>query len=471
MMSKINIMERKLFKSSKNTAVHFVGIGGIGMSGIAEILLTLGFNVSGSDLSESNNVKKLRKLGANIYIGHESSNVDGKSIVVHTSAVDEKNPEVARAVELGLPIMRRAEMLAELMRLRKGVAVAGTHGKTTTTSFLATTLEESSLNPTYVIGGVVENLKGHARMNDGEFLVAEADESDGSFLLLNPVMSIVTNIDMDHMDFYKTEENLLNSFANFCNKIPFYGVCSLNIHDENIRKIKHLIKRPSVYFGIEDDEAGYVAKNVTYSENGSAYTLYFEGEEQTRISISLPGEHNVLNSLAAISMAHRLGLDFDKIATGISKFRSVGRRLEKLFEKETYEVIDDYAHHPTEISTTLKALRKTRPDNKIVVIFEPHRYSRTADCWQDFFHCFNNADEVLLCPIYPASEKPIDGILSSRLSKDINGLHPGLVFDVESLKSAISKAVDELSEKRTTIVTLGAGTIGRHIREWVSEQN
>ncbi|MCO4792933.1 MAG: UDP-N-acetylmuramate--L-alanine ligase [Bacteriovoracaceae bacterium] len=451
--------------------VHFIGIGGIGMSGIAEILLALGYQVSGSDCSASATVEKLRGMGAEVFIGHKKENVKDATVLVYSSAIRESNPEIVEAKEKRIPIMRRAEMLAELMRLKKGIAIAGTHGKTTTTSLLATILQESKYEPTYIIGGIVDNLKGHAKVGSGEYLIAEADESDGSFLLLNPIMSVITNIDNDHLDHYGTEENLHASFLEFANKIPFYGLCSLNYHDENIKSLFKEMKKPWVTFGISEIEKGadFEARNIKYVGTKSVFDLYYKDEKKVEITLAIPGEHNVLNALGAISIAYNMGLSFEKIANSISKFNGVGRRFQTLFENEKSQIVDDYGHHPTEIKSTLKAARSCFPDKKLIVFFEPHRYTRTKDCWNEFLHCFNYADEVFLNPIYPASEDPIGGISSERLAKDINTLHPELVKLIKDEKHMFN-SLDTLVLEESVIVTLGAGSIGKRIREWVSKQ-
>ncbi|MDC0255351.1 UDP-N-acetylmuramate--L-alanine ligase [Bacteriovoracales bacterium] len=458
-----------MFQVANKLRVHFVGIGGIGMSGIAEVLLSMGYKVSGSDLNDSSSLEKLRKLGADIYVGHVGENVEGATTVVYSSAISSSNPEIVCAKENNIPIMRRAEMLAELMRLKKGIAIAGTHGKTTTTSFLATILHESQLDPTYIIGGIVHNLNGHAKIGAGEFLVAEADESDGSFLLLNPVMSIITNIDNDHMDFYKNEKNLITAFKSFANRIPFYGVCAINGHDKNLMQIRKKLKKPSVTFGIgnEGETFDYEARDVRFSPQSlTCYDLWHKGEKKVTIEMSLPGRHNILNSLGAISLAHNLDVDFPLIARSIKKFNGVGRRLQKLYTKDSFEVLDDYAHHPTEISTTLKAVRETRADAEIVAVFEPHRYTRTQDCWDRFLHCFNYADKLYICPIYGASETAIEGINSERLVSDINRLHPGLGHILEN-KDGLLDLIESHKDKKATLISLGAGSIGKNIRDAV----
>jgi UDP-N-acetylmuramate--alanine ligase len=444
--------------------IHFVGIGGIGMSGIAEVLLSLGYKVSGSDTAESANVKKLREHGAEVYIGHSAENLNSVTVLVYSSAVNDKNPEVARALSEGIPVIRRAEMLAELMRLKYGLAVAGTHGKTTTTSFLATILQECNLDPTYIIGGIVKNLHGHAKVGKSDFLVAEADESDGSFLLLTPVMSVITNIDNDHMDHYGTEGNLFKAFVEFANKVPFYGVVALNAHDEKLMELKQQVNRPTVTFGI-DILADFEARDIEFGHFETGFDLYYKGEKQVRFNINLPGRHNILNCLGATALAFHMGLSFEQIATAVSKLEGVGRRFQLLMKEKTFEVVDDYGHHPTEIASTLKIVKDTRADYKKIVIFEPHRYTRTRDCWNQFLHCFNDADELYLLPIYAASEQEIDGISTDRLIEDINQLHPNFAKKIASVNDLIPLIEAQKADK-TIVVTLGAGSIGKTVRKW-----
>jgi UDP-N-acetylmuramate--alanine ligase len=455
-----------VIQAFKKIKIHFVGIGGIGMSGIAEILLAMGYKVSGSDVSESPNVKKLKALGAEIHIGHKESNLNEVGVVVYSSAVNDTNPEVARAKREGIPVIRRAEMLSELMRLKMGLAVAGTHGKTTTTSFLATILQECGYDPTYIIGGIVKNLKGHAKVGRGEFLVAEADESDGTFLLLTPVMSVITNIDNDHMDHYHTEENLFKAFVEFANKVPFYGIVALNAHDEKLMQLKTHLKRPWLTFGIETD-ADLVAQNIIYSHFSTTFDVFFKGKFQAKFEIHLPGRHNILNALGATALAHHLGISFDDIAKAVSKFEGVGRRFQLLFKENTFEVVDDYGHHPTEIASTLRIVKETRSDYKKIVVFEPHRFTRTRDCWTQFLHCFNDADELYLLPIYAASEQPIDGITTERLIEDINRLHPLLAKKVNSIDD-VGSLIESVKGEKTIVVTLGAGAISKAARKWAN---
>lgn len=455
-----------MFGINKSLNVHFIGIGGIGMSGIAEVLIRLGYNVTGSDLSESDTVEKLKKLGATIYIGHEAKNVKDVQIVVYSSAVNAKNPEVQEAKFQGIPIIKRAEMLAELMRLKKGIAVAGSHGKTTTTSFLATILDKLDYKPTYIIGGVVKNLGGHAHTGDSEILVAEADESDGSFLFLNPIMSVVTNIDNDHLDHYGNVENLQKAFVEFLNKVPFYGLLALNAHDKTSCELLKEVKRPYKIFGIDSDEkyvdkVDYLASNVEHTNEGMKFILTHE-EESYKFDIKLSGKHNVLNAIGAIVMAHQLGASFKEIAKVLPEFEGVSRRLEKLKEDEDLIVIDDYAHHPTELVATISTLRRRYKDKKLVTIFEPHRFSRTKNFWNEFVNSFAEADEVYISPIYPASEEPIQYIDSEILVKNINEKYKNAHF-LHSL-SEMKVVLEKFNKTNTVVVTLGAGPISKAMR-------
>ncbi len=436
------------------------------MSGIAECLISMGVSVSGSDIGSSPTTEKLKELGAKIYKGHRKENIEGATTIIYSSAIGNENPEMVAAHEKNIPIMRRAEMLAELMRLKLGLAVAGTHGKTTTTSFLATILSEAGLDPTYIIGGVVSNLKGHAKIGKGEFLVAEADESDGSFLLLSPIMSIITNIDNDHLGQYGNEENLFNAFLDFANKIPFYGVCAICINNPKLLEIRSLIKKPYATYGIalKGEQPDFEARSISYKNFNSEYDLYYKGVFTTKIKIKLPGEHYVLNSLGAIALAFYLDIPFSKIAEAISKFEGVGRRFELIYQGQNIEIVDDYGHHPTEVQATLTALKKVRPDHKIRVIFEPHRYSRTNECWNQFLHCFEGADEVALMPIYSAGENPIEGIDSSRLVREINDIYPNLAKEIKNSDDLVNLIPPKGPEK-ISILVLGAGSIGRKVRD------
>jgi UDP-N-acetylmuramate--alanine ligase len=444
----------------KKTKLHFIGIGGIGMSGIAEVLLDLGYEVSGSDLSESKVTEHLISKGAAIYKGHAAHQVEGSTLIIYSSAIDFKNPEVIRAQELHIPMIRRAEMLAELMRLKFGIAVAGSHGKTTTTSLIATIFEAANLDATHIIGGIVQNLGGNARKGDGQYLIAEADESDGSFLLLKPIMTTVTNIDDDHLDHYGSREKIVDAFIEFVNSVPFYGRVVMNASDAPSLAIKSKIKRPLIWYGIETEKADYEARQIQYSAEGTQFELYYQKKFLRVIQTPLIGRHNVLNAMAAISICREVEIDLEIIQKGLLNFLGVGRRLEKLFTKDQFIVIDDYGHHPTEIMATISALKKVdkRP---LVVIFEPHRFTRTQNFWKEFQTSFEGADEVYLTPIYAASEKPIDGITSEQMAKEMGCM---CLTSLEGMREILERKKDS----PCIFLTLGAGAISKKIREMVA---
>lgn len=452
---------------SEKTKIHFIGIGGIGMSGIAEVLLDLGHRVSGSDLHAGPITDHLASKGAEIHIGHAAGNLNGVTIVVYSTAIDNANPEIMRAKEEKIPIVRRAEMLAELMRLKKGVAIAGSHGKTTTTSMVATIFHEAGLDPTHIIGGIVSNLGGNARKGNGEFLIAEADESDGSFLLLSPVMAVVTNIDNDHLDFHKTEANIRLAFVEFINKLPFFGRVALNAQDPGIQMIMDQIKRPYVLFGMANKNSAlldYAVKDVAYAPGKTVFEVLHKGESLGMIETRVSGEHNVLNAAAAIAICHEAGIGFSQIASGIRQFVGVGRRLESLWKQGHFEVIDDYGHHPTEIRATLKTVKDVYR-KPVCVVFEPHRYSRTQQLWDDFLTCFDLADEVFIAPIYAASEKPIDGITAKKLVEALQGRRQRISY-ISSLAS-MKEMIEERRASDMVFLTLGAGSISKTIKSIV----
>lgn len=452
----------------KTTRIHFIGIGGIGMSGIAEVLLDLGYKVSGSDLNSSLVTENLKQKGAEIFIGHKASNVEGATIIVYSSAIDKKNPEVMQASELEIPMIRRAEMLAELMRLKFGIAVAGSHGKTTTTSLIATIFHEAQKDATYIIGGIVRNLGGNARKGDGEFLIAEADESDGSFLLLSPIMAAVTNIDDDHLDHYGSKDKIVEAFIEFVNKLPFYGRVALNANDESSRAIKAQIKRPITWYGInlEKDVADYVAENVSLSASGTEFDLLYKNQKIGRFKTHLMGHHNISNTLAAISISHEAGIEWETIRKGLMSFQGVGRRLEKLHEEKNFLVIDDYGHHPTEVKATISALRNV-DKRSLCVIFEPHRFSRTQNFWKEFQTSFEGADEIFISPIYAASESPIENITSEALVNEMKASGKNVTF-IPSL-TLMETLLKERQQKECIFLTLGAGAISKKIRDLIKE--
>jgi len=452
-----------MFGINKTLKIHFIGIGGIGMSGIAEILINLGYQVSGSDVSESGNVLKLKDIGAQIYIGHQSENINDVQLIVYSSAIDERNPEIIRAKELSLPIIKRAEMLAELMRLKFGVAVAGSHGKTTTTSFLSTILKELDYKPTCIIGGIVKNLGGHAVKGDGDYLIAEADESDGSFLFLNPIMSVITNIDNDHLDYYKNEENIELAFEQFANKVPFYGCVAINIHDKKSMHLRSKLRRPNVTYGIQTDglEIDFFAKNIEFTEEGTTFWVSNNSEEY-QATISLSGKHNVLNATAAIAMACKIGVSLKNACDKISMFEGVGRRFEILYKTDKMIVVDDYGHHPTELKATIETAHNRYPKRKTIAIFEPHRFTRTKEFWNEFRDSFKDVDKVYLAPIYPASEVEIPGINSERLANEINQKYSNtqLITNWNELENIFSTYQNE----DIVILSMGAGSISKMTR-------
>ena len=454
--------------SGGGVRLHLVGIGGIGMSGIAEILLDLGHAVSGSDVEGSERTERLRRLGADVSIGHRGENVAGASYVVHSSAVPEGNPELAAAREAGVPVLQRTEMLAELMRLKKGVSVAGTHGKTTTTGILTTILQEHGLDPSYLIGGKPINLRGHARVGRGEHLVVEADESDGNFLLLNPIHVVVTNIDYDHMDFYASKENVHKAFGTFFNKIPFYGSIALNAQDGNTMRMLPGIRRRWTTFGIlgECEKAPMVhAEGVSCSDDGSSFEVFGDGRSLGEVSIGIVGRHNVLNALGAITVARSMGVPFDAIRRGARRFQGIERRFERMVAGDRFEIFDDYGHHPTEVLATLSTFRMIRPGRRRVVIFEPHRFTRTQRHWDEFTGCFGDADELFLLDIYPASEPPIPGVHSENLAR---AMRERGVRARHLLRSRLHQTLTDLAGQDASVMTLGAGSIGEDVRQWVA---
>jgi UDP-N-acetylmuramate--alanine ligase len=450
----------------KTTRVHFIGIGGIGMSGIAEVLLDLGYQVSGSDLNVSSVTENLKHKGGQIFQGHSANQVEGATIIVYSSAIDTNNPEVTRAQELEIPMIRRAEMLAELMRLKFGIAIAGSHGKTTTTSLIATIFQEAQLDATHIIGGIVRNLGGNARKGDGQYLIAEADESDGSFLLLNPIMAAVTNIDDDHLDFYGTKNKIVDAFVEFVNKLPFYGVAAMNANDATSVTIRGRIRRPITWYGIECDkeQTDYVAENISFSASGAEFDLFYKGAKVLRFKSHLLGKHNISNTLAAISLSHETGLSWEIIQKGLLSFQGVGRRLEKLYEKDDFLIIDDYGHHPTEIKATISTLSgiDKRP---LCVVFEPHRFSRTLSFWKEFQESFQGANEIFISPIYAASEKPIDGVNSESLVSEMKarGINATFISSLDEIKDLVAAR----ENKSHIFLTLGAGAISKKIRELI----
>src|SRR5688572_18602982 len=395
--------------------VHFIGVGGIGMSGLAEILRTLEFDVSGSDLREGENTRNLQRLGVRIDVGHRAQNVHGADVVVYTSAVSPDNPELSEARQLGIPAIARAEMLAELMRVKYGIAIAGSHGKTTTTSLVATILRASGFDPTVVVGGRMAALGSNARLGAGDLLVAEADESDGSFLRLTPTIAVVTNIDPEHLDFYKTHDAVKEAFVAFLEKVPFYGLSVLCLDHPHVQDLLPRVQRRHVTYGISPT-ASYSARNINFRGMSTSFVAYRRGESLGEFTVRMPGQHNVLNTLAAVAVADELEVPLDVMKDALATFHGVARRFTIVDQVEGVTLVDDYGHHPAEVEATLDAARRAY-DQRILVAFQPHRFTRTQHLFDDFSRAFNKADMVFLTDIYAAGEKPIPGISSERLAR------------------------------------------------------
>ncbi|MGE4504217.1 MAG: UDP-N-acetylmuramate--L-alanine ligase [Desulfovibrionaceae bacterium] len=436
--------------------VHMVGIGGSGMSGIAEVLLTMGFTVTGSDLAAGATVKRLEKLGALVFIGHGADNVTEADVLVKSTAISEENPELVRARELGIPVIPRAEMLAELMRLQSGIAVAGTHGKTTTTSLLATIFTEAGMDPTVVIGGRLNTYGSNARLGEGEYLIAEADESDGSFLLLAPVISIVTNVDRDHMDFYADQQAIDDSFTTFMNKIPFYGMNVVCGDDIGVKRLLPRIKRPVMTYGL--GQGNRLRAEIVAEGLRSIFKVSLDGEHWADVSLAQPGRHNILNALATIGVSLEAGLPKDAILRGLSTFGGVGRRFEKKGERGGVLVVDDYGHHPAEITATIRTAKSCYPDRRLVVAFQPHRFSRTQALFGEFCKAFEGVDLLLLTEIYPASESPIPGVNGMSLAQGIRQVSDVKVTFYEGF-GPMEEELDVILSPGDVFITLGAGSI------------
>ncbi len=441
----------------KTYHIHFVGIGGIGMSGIAELLLNLGYKVSGSDLRLTDITRRLARLGGIIFEGHRPEQIHGADVVVISSAVGAENPEVLAAKEAIVPVIPRAEMLAELMRLKYSIAVAGAHGKTTTTWIIASVLDHGGLDPTVVIGGKLDSLGTNARLGQGEYIVAEADESDGSFLKLSPTIGVVTNINAEHLDFYGDLDKIKEVFLDFINKVPFYGMAVLCLDNEGIQDLIPKIKKRFITYGMTS-QADYQAKDLSFEGLRSRYRITHRGEELGSVVLNLPGIHNVYNSMASIVIGMELGIPFDTILRALEGIEGVQRRLQVKGTLEEVTVVDDYGHHPTEIRLTLQTVRQCWPDQRIVVAFQPHRYSRVAALFDDFTRAFYEADSLLVLPIYSAGETPIADIDGQALCEGIRehghkdaSFHQGLEAAVSHLKKVLKPG--------DVLLTLGAGDV------------
>ena len=444
--------------------IHFVGIGGVGMGGIAEVMLNLGYDISGSDLNENAVTQRLTTLGAKIYSGHVAENVLNCDVVVVSTAVKEDNPEVITAHENRIPVVPRAEMLAELMRFRYGIAVAGTHGKTTTTSLVASVLAEGDFDPTFVIGGRLNSAGTNARLGESHYLVAEADESDASFMHLQPMMAVVTNIDADHMETYGGDfENLRQTFIEFLHHLPFYGLAVLCIDDDEVRNVIPQINRPMITYGFSED-ADICATNLRQEGCKTFFSVAKEGNDKwLEITLNMPGEHNVLNALAAIAVANEIGVDAESIQQALLKFEGIGRRFQINGEYQIGDAkvmhVDDYGHHPREVEATIHAIRKGWPDNRLVVAFQPHRYTRTRDLFEDFTAVLTTVDALVLLEVFSAGETVIAGADGRSLARAIRArgqVEPVFVENIEELSSTLKGVLKD----GDILLTLGAGSIG-----------
>lgn len=449
--------------------IHFIGIGGAGMSGIAEVLLNQGYNISGSDLRESSVTSHIQRLGATVFIGHHMKNVEGADVVVNSSAVDDSNPEMISARELRIPIVRRAEMLAELMRYRHGIAVAGTHGKTTTTSLITSILAAANLDPTFVIGGLVHSTGTHAKLGSSQYLVAEADESDASFLHLQPMTSVITNIDMDHMETYEGDfARLKKTFLEFVHNLPFYGLLVACGDDPVIQELLPELSRQVITYGFGEDN-DYRAGNVVQNKNKTRFTVTGSlltektGEDNLFVELNMPGKHNVLNALAAIAVAVDEDVKSDAIQQGLEKFEGVGRRFQIHGEYPLVDgqamLVDDYGHHPREVKANIDAVRAGWPEKRLVMVYQPHRYTRTRDLYEDFVDVLSQVDVLILLDVYPAGETPIPGADGRNLSRSIrNRGHIDPIF-VEGI-DAVPAVIKDVAKAGDMIITQGAGNVG-----------
>ena len=442
--------------------VHFIGVGGIGMSGLAEILRTLEFDVSGSDMKEGDTTHRLARLGVRIDVGHRSENVRGADVVVYSSAIDPKNPEIVEAQRTGIPVIPRAEMLAELMRVKYGVAIAGSHGKTTTTSLVATILGAAGFDPTVVVGGRMHVWGTNAKLGAGDLLVAEADESDGSFLRLTPTIAAVTNIDPEHLDFYGTHEKVKEAFVQFVQKVPFYGLAVLCLDHPSVQELLPRIGRRHVTYGLSP-QADYSARAVGFHKLRTSFVGYKGGRALGEFVVQMPGQHNVLNCLAAIAIADELEVPLDVIKDALATFRGVARRFTIVAEVNGVSLVDDYGHHPAEVIATLAAARKAF-DGRVIVAFQPHRHTRTHHLFDEFTRAFNQADRVVLLDIYAAGESPIAGVSSERLAAAI-GEHGHHAVSYEPDRSKIARILAAEARPGDCVIALGAGDVNRLLKD------
>lgn len=447
--------------------IHMVGIGGIGMSGMAEILLQKGYTVSGSDAKEGDTIIRLRELGAEIFIGHDEKNIEGADVVVFTSAVKaEENLETKAAMERGIPVIKRAEMLAELMRMKYGIGIAGTHGKTTTTTMVGHVIQDGSFDPTIMVGGKVHSFsETNAVVGKGDIIIVEADEFDRTFLRLTPSLAVITNIEAEHLDIYDNLEDVKNAFVEFANKVPFYGAVVLCLDDPNVRSIIPEIERRTITYGLTP-QAKVRARNIEVNNFFSTFTVLNDGEEIGSIKLEAPGEHNVKNALAAVAVGLELDIDFKYIKSGLERFEGVFRRFQLKADIDDIIVIDDYAHHPTEVQATLKAARNGWKDRRIVAVFQPHLYSRTRDLYQDFGSSFFDAEVCVITDVYPSREEPIEGVDGKLIADSAKEYGHRQVHYVED-KQDLPDKLKEIAQAGDVIITMGAGDIYRYGEKFV----
>lgn len=451
--------------------IHFVGIGGAGMSAIAKVLLEMGYTITGSDLNKSETINKLVKNGAKVFTGHREENIEGVEAIVVSTAISEENPEVQMARQIGIPIFHRADMIAQLMLQYQGIAVAGAHGKTTTTAMIAVMLENAGVDPTVIIGGEVDYLNGNAKLGNSRYLVAEADESDGSFLKFSPHIAVVTNIENDHMDFYKTVENILQTFNKFLHNLPKEdGLGILCFDNAYVRDIANSLDRQYISYAVEH-EAEYMARDIRMDGVITTYDVYRKDELLGTLKLNIPGRHNVANSLAAVVVGMTLGLTFAQIATGLAHFQGAKRRFQTKARLNGVWIIDDYAHHPTEIATTLLAARQTNP-KRLICVFQPHRYSRTQFLRAEFGGAFTSSDVIIITDIYAAGEEPIPGINGETLKQEIEKQTDRQVIYIPE-KDKIARYLSEIVEPGDLVMTMGAGNIylaGEELVEMLMEK-
>lgn len=444
--------------------VHFVGIGGIGMSGLAEILVSQGFEVSGSDLSSSDITERLKSLGIKVFEGHSRKNLENVDVVVYSSAVNADNPEVKEAIERKIPVIKRAEMLAETMRMKYGVGIAGTHGKTTTTSMVGLLLTEGGIDPTIIVGGKLSGLGGtNARLGKSDYIVVEADEFDRTFLKLSPCIAAITTLEKEHLDTYKDLDDIKAAFIEFANKVPFFGFVLLCMDEPALQDIMPLINKKIITYGTTS-QADIRAVDIVHNEFSSEYTLVCFGEELGRIKINIPGEHNVKNSLVAVTIAKELGISFEQIQKSLNSFSGVYRRFETKYNEDVL-VVDDYAHHPTEINATLSGIRDGWK-RRLVAVFQPHLYSRTRDFSAEFGRSFLNSDVLICTDVYPAREKPIEGISGELIANAAKSFgHKNVIYVPD--KTKVPEVLEEIHKEGDIIVTMGAGDIWKFGEKFV----